>query len=180
MRLKGAASVPRILFVKPAVTGLATRRTWREHHPDLAALDPGQCGAMQLHRTLAVADLEGQSGGVVESDMLNHLADDLHELARRHVAAVLVHVPKLDEDFRPVFRVRPAIQRLEMPCLDFSDMIAGLHVPAVIAEHQWQAGDAIKRRQKLANGNILRVGRAGERAEVALNRHLRYLLIRYF
>ena len=111
--------------------------------------------------------------------MINHLADDPGELARRHVVAILVHIPELDEDLGPGLRVSAAIQSRELARLDLGDMVSGLHFPPIIAEDQGAILKAPERIEELADGNIFRVGDAGRRADVALDRHLRYPLIRY-
>lgn len=93
--------------------------------------------AIELHRLDAIADFEGRLGGVIELNVFRHLPDDRMELARRHMSAVaFFDIPELDEDLAPGFRICPAVQRRELPSLDFGDMIAGLHRTASVIENQ--------------------------------------------
>ena len=169
-----------MLLLTPEVTRLTTRGARRQVNTDRVALDARQGSAVKLHRADAVADLKCQLRTLIQREMPDDLADDFEKLACRHMGAVLVHVPKLDEDFCPALRVRPAVQGLEPPCFDFCDVIARLQALTVIGKHQRQAGRAAESSQKLTDGNIVRVGRAVWRTDVALNHHLRYPLIRHF
>ena len=69
--------------------------------------------------------------------MLGHLADDCCELSGGHVRSfALLDVPKLDEYLGPSLRIGPAVQRREMPRLDFGHVVARLHRPAAIVKDQ--------------------------------------------
>ena len=92
---------------------------------------------MELHGGHAIAHLKGESSAGIERDVLGDLADDRGELACRHVGAIAIdHVPQLDEDLRPRFRIGTTIEGGELPGLHFGDVIAALDGSPILAEHQ--------------------------------------------
>jgi len=71
--------------------------------------------------------------------MFGHFANDRRELAGGHMGAIiLVNIPELHENLRPGFRVGAAVERGELAGFDLGHMIATLHRPTVVVEHQWQ------------------------------------------
>jgi hypothetical protein len=166
------------LFSQPTVPRFAACRSRQECHVDLAVYDGRRGCLMKLNGGNAVAHLEGEPCIHIERHVLGHLADDRHKLSGRHVGPfALFDVPQLNEDFRPGLRVCSAVKGRKRSSLDLGDVIAGLHRPSVIAEHQRLVLVIRQKAKEVSDGDV--VGHEIQRLfkfAVVRSEHLRYPL----